>query len=89
MFASGNGGAGGIGGAPIARHVSRTSGNRSTPIFDHLARFDAFPKARDEAAEFFQRTAAGGIISIIAAVLMGILFLSELGELLLYVYVTK
>lgn len=59
---------------------SKTSSS-SLPVFlRHLSRFDAFPKARDEAAEFFQRTAAGGIISIVAAVLMGVLFLSELGK---------
>lgn len=46
-----------------------------------LRHFDAFPKQREEAKEFFQSTVAGGIITIVAASLMAILFLSELGAL--------
>lgn len=42
--------------------------------------FDAFPKQREEAAEFFHRSVSGGIITICAGVLMTLLFLSELGK---------
>jgi hypothetical protein len=44
-----------------------------------LKHFDAFPKARDEAADFFHKTASGGIITIVAAVVMSLLFISEMG----------
>jgi hypothetical protein len=52
---------------------------RATPGWaDRLRALDAFPKARDEAAEFFERTAAGGAITLAAAAVMALLFLSEL-----------
>ena len=47
-----------------------------------LKHCDAFPKTRDEAREFFQRTSAGGAITIVSACFMALLFLSELRELL-------
>ena len=43
-----------------------------------LKQCDAFPKTRDEAREFFQRTSAGGAITIVSACFMALLFLSEL-----------
>lgn len=45
-----------------------------------LRHFDAFPKQREEAKEFFQSTIAGGVITLVAAALMTLLFMSELGE---------
>ena len=45
-----------------------------------LKRFDAFPKQREEAAEFFNRTSAGGAITIVSALFMALLFFSELRE---------
>ncbi|KAL6778898.1 hypothetical protein ACKKBG_A04140 [Auxenochlorella protothecoides x Auxenochlorella symbiontica] len=44
-----------------------------------LRHFDAFPKQREEAKEFFQSTMAGGVITLVAAALMTLLFVSELG----------
>ena len=45
----------------------------------YIKAFDAFPKQREEAAEFFHRSVSGGVITIVTAILMGLLFLSELG----------
>ena len=50
-----------------------------------LKLFDAFPKQREEAAEFFTRTTSGGIITLVATFFMTILFFSELGELVFLV----
>ena len=41
---------------------------------------DAFPKQREEAAEFFHRTTSGGVITLVSACVMALLFLSELSE---------
>lgn len=35
---------------------------------------------REEAAEFFNRTTAGGVITVVSSLLMAVLFLSELRE---------
>lgn len=43
-----------------------------------LKKLDAFPKQREEAAEFFQRTTAGGVITIVSSLFMALLFFSEL-----------
>ncbi|KDD76673.1 endoplasmic reticulum vesicle transporter [Helicosporidium sp. ATCC 50920] len=43
-----------------------------------LRHFDAFPKQREDAAEFFHSTVAGGVITLVAAALMALLFFSEL-----------
>ncbi|PSC71879.1 Endoplasmic reticulum-Golgi intermediate compartment 3 [Micractinium conductrix] len=43
-----------------------------------LRKLDAFPKQREEAADFFQRTTAGGAITIVSAIFMTLLFFSEL-----------
>lgn len=43
-----------------------------------LAKCDAFPKQREEAAEFFNRTSAGGAITIVSGLFMALLFFSEL-----------
>jgi hypothetical protein len=40
---------------------------------------DVFPKQREEASEFFQKSTSGGVITIVTGVLMAILFMSELG----------
>jgi endoplasmic reticulum-Golgi intermediate compartment protein 3 len=50
----------------------------SPPFYpqQRIKKFDAFPKIRDE--EFYQRTLSGGVITIVAGVLMLSLFLSEL-----------
>lgn len=45
-----------------------------------LKAFDAFPKQREEAAEFFHRSVSGGVITLVAAFFMTILFFSELGK---------
>ncbi|CAG9462263.1 unnamed protein product [Pedinophyceae sp. YPF-701] len=47
----------------------------SLPFAGVLQRLDAFPKIRDE--EFYKRTLAGGVITIVAAAIMTLLFLSE------------
>ena len=39
---------------------------------------DAFPKQREEASEFFQKSTSGGIITIVTVVMMTMLFMSEL-----------
>lgn len=57
----------------------RASGSGATG-WGVLRHFDAFPKQREEAKEFFQSTVAGGVITIVAVGLMALLFLSELGE---------
>lgn len=44
-----------------------------------LKSMDAFPKQREEAAEFFHRSVSGGIITVAASLIMTILFFSELG----------
>lgn len=44
-----------------------------------LAKLDAFPKQREEAADLFLRTASGGIITLLASSIMILLFFSELG----------
>ncbi|GAB4814044.1 hypothetical protein N2152v2_001090 [Parachlorella kessleri] len=54
-------------------HQSQPSG-----LFGKLRMFDAFPKQRDEAQEFFQKTTTGGIITLAASLFMFILFCSEL-----------
>lgn len=55
--------------------------SQSSDWVQKLKYFDAFPKQREEAAEFFHRSVSGGIITIIAAFFMTILFFSELGIL--------
>lgn len=44
-----------------------------------LKSLDAFPKQRDEAAEFFHRSVSGGVITVVTGLLMALLFFSELG----------
>ncbi|KAL4431733.1 hypothetical protein ABPG77_002949 [Micractinium sp. CCAP 211/92] len=43
-----------------------------------LKKLDAFPKQREEAAEFFNRTTAGGVITLVSGLFMALLFFSEL-----------
>ena len=43
-----------------------------------LAKLDAFPKQREEAADLFLRTASGGVITLLASSIMVLLFFSEL-----------
>jgi len=50
----------------------------------YLKIFDAFPKERDEAAEFFHRSVSGGVITIVTGLLMALLFFSEMGESMAY-----
>ncbi|KAI3431420.1 hypothetical protein D9Q98_004473 [Chlorella vulgaris] len=50
----------------------------ASSLFVGLKRLDAFPKQREEAAEFFNRTAAGGAITLVSTLFMAILFFSEL-----------
>lgn len=52
----------------------------------YVKAFDAFPKQREEAAEFFHRSVSGGVITIVTAILMGLLFLSELGMRMVIFY---
>lgn len=52
----------------------------------YVKAFDAFPKQREEAAEFFHRSVSGGVITIVTAILMGLLFLSELGMRMIIFY---
>lgn len=40
-----------------------------------------FNTQREEAAEFFNRTSAGGAITLVASLFMALLFFSELREL--------
>ncbi len=56
-------------------------GNRTPVWLASLKGLDAFPKQREEAAEFFTKTMSGGIITLTAAVFMTLLFFSELREL--------
>ena len=66
-------------GAPHS--ASTTAGKPSSGgAFSYLKAFDAFPKQRDEAAEFFHRTMSGGIITLVSALIMTLLFFSELSE---------
>lgn len=51
-----------------------------------LKSFDAFPKQRDEAAEFFHRSVSGGVITVVTGLLMALLFFSELGMNLYFVF---
>ena len=44
-----------------------------------LQRFDAFPKVNED---FFQRTLAGGVITLVATAVMLVLFVSEFGAYL-------
>lgn len=53
--------------------------DRSDDWWSKLKTFDAFPKQREEAAEFFHRSVSGGVITLVAGFLMTILFFSELG----------
>lgn len=53
--------------------------DRNDGWWSNLKTFDAFPKQREEAAEFFHRSVSGGVITLVAAFLMTILFFSELG----------
>jgi endoplasmic reticulum-Golgi intermediate compartment protein 3 len=53
--------------------------DRNDDLLSKLKNFDAFPKQREEAAEFFHRSVSGGVITLVAAFLMTILFFSELG----------
>lgn len=55
------------------------SREREDDVWSKLKAFDAFPKQREEAAEFFHRSVSGGVITIVAAFFMTILFFSELG----------
>jgi len=45
----------------------------------YVKALDAFPKQREEAAEFFHRSVSGGIITVVTAIFMAMLFFSELG----------
>lgn len=45
-----------------------------------LRHLDAFPKQREDAAEFFHSTVAGGVITLVASAIMALLFFSELRE---------
>jgi hypothetical protein len=49
-------------------------------VFSGLKALDAYPKIRDD--EFFQKTMAGGAITIGSSVIMVLLFLSELCKFL-------
>ena len=53
--------------------------DKSDDVLSVLKNFDAFPKQREEAAEFFHRSVSGGVITLVAGFLMTILFFSELG----------
>ena len=53
--------------------------DRNDGWLSKLKTFDAFPKQREEAAEFFHRSVSGGVITLVASLLMTILFFSELG----------
>ena len=44
-----------------------------------LRALDAFPKQREEASEFFQKSTSGGIITVVTVLMMAMLFMSELG----------
>ena len=67
------------------QHVQRTwssasGGGRAEGSWANVVkRLDAFPKQREEASEFFQKSTSGGIITIVTAVMMAMLFVSELG----------
>jgi hypothetical protein len=50
---------------------------------DVLSRVDLFPKQKLDAAEFFRKTTTGGLITIVSALIMTLLFFSELGKLTL------
>lgn len=63
-------------GAPPAKFGSAAAS--SGGVLSSLKAFDAFPKQRDEAAEFFHRTMSGGIITLVSAAIMTLLFFSEL-----------
>eukprot|EP00887_Chlorella_sp_A99_P002342 scaffold10.g2342.t1 len=56
------------------------AGAGSGGLLSHLKYLDAFPKQREEAAEFFQRTTSGGVITLVSAAFMVLLFFSELRE---------
>lgn len=45
----------------------------------YIKAMDAFPKQREEAAEFFHRSVSGGVITVVTVILMIILFMSEVG----------
>lgn len=51
----------------------------SDQISKTLRSLDAWPKQRAEAAEFFQKTTSGGVITLVSALIMTLLFFSELG----------
>ena len=55
------------------------SRDASDDLWSKMKMLDAFPKQREEAAEFFHRTVSGGVITLVAAFFMTILFFSELG----------
>ena len=44
-----------------------------------LRSLDAFPKIQDD---FYSKTLSGGVITMVCCIIMGCLFLSELGALL-------
>lgn len=48
---------------------------------DVLSRVDLFPKQKLDAAEFFRKTTTGGVITIVSALIMTLLFFSEIGKL--------
>ena len=78
-----NGGQGGI-------QRTWSSASRSEDSWTrHLKKLDAFPKQREEASEFFQKSTTGGVITIVTAVLMAMLFVSELGVYLKHRTVNK
>jgi hypothetical protein len=63
----------------IKMNYNNRGQERKNDVWSVLKNFDAFPKQREEAAEFFQRSASGGVITLVAAFFMTILFFSELG----------
>jgi len=57
-----------------------SSNSHNDDLLSKLKNLDAFPKQREEAAEFFQSTVSGGVITIVAGFIMTLLFFSELGK---------
>ena len=50
-------------------------------VLGKLKNLDAYPKVNED---FFTRTFSGGVITVVSSIVMLCLFLSELGELMLY-----
>ena len=54
-------------------------------VLGKLKNLDAYPKVNED---FFTRTFSGGVITVVSSIVMLCLFLSELGELMLYINLT-